>query len=114
MSFASSVMVLGDAPTPVHLPHSSAQELLPSAVAEEDVMDTEGGATDSTYTPAPIIPPPPGFRQFLWPYEDWRVHDDPSLYTFTKELPGWFPWNSGGLPVDMPSIGQCNERTMYF
>ena len=30
--------------------------------------------------------------------------DDPSVFTFTKELPGWFPWNSGGLPVDMPSL----------
>ena len=30
--------------------------------------------------------------------------DDPSVFTFTKELPGWFPWSSGGLPVDMPSL----------
>ena len=29
---------------------------------------------------------------------------DPSLFTFTKELPGWSPWSSGGLPVDMPSL----------
>ena len=104
MSFASSVTVLGDAPPPVHSPESGVQELLRSAVAEEDEVDTEGWTTDTTDTPAPIIPPPPGFRQFSWPYEDWRVRDDPSLFTFTKELPGWFPWNSGGLPVDMPSL----------
>ena len=30
--------------------------------------------------------------------------DEPSIFTFTKELPGWFPGNSGGLPVDMPSL----------
>ena len=29
---------------------------------------------------------------------------DPSLFTFTEELPGWFLWSSGGLPVDMPSL----------
>ena len=97
MSFASSFTVLGDALPPLHSPESSAQELLRSAVAEEDEMDT-------TDTPAPIIPPPPGFRQFSWPYEDWKVGDDPSHFTFTKELPGWLPWNSGGLPVDMPSL----------
>ena len=95
--------VSGDALPPVHSPESSAQALLHSAVAEEDVVDTEGGAMDSTDTPAPIIPPPPGFRQFSWPNDDWKVSDDPSLFTFMKELPGWFPWNSGGLPVDMPS-----------
>ena len=44
MSFASSVTVLGDAPPPVHSSESSAQELLRSAVAEEDAMDTGGGS----------------------------------------------------------------------
>ena len=104
MSFASSVTVLGDSTPLVHSPESSAQELLRSAVAEEDEMNTEGGTTDTTDMPALIIPPPPGFRQFSWPYEDWRVGDDPSLFTLTKELPGWFPGNSGGLLVDMPSL----------
>ena len=47
VSFASSVTVLGDAPPPVHTLESSAQELLRSAVAEEDEMDTEGGTTDT-------------------------------------------------------------------
>ena len=53
---------------------------------------------------APIIPPPPGFRQFSWPREDWKAGGDPSLFTFTKELPGWFPWSSVELPVDLPSL----------
>ena len=61
MSFSSSVTVLGDAPPPVHSPESGVQELLHSAVAEEDAMDTGGGATDTTDTSAPIIPPPPVF-----------------------------------------------------
>ena len=83
---ASSVTVLGDTPPPVHSPESGAQELLRSAVAEDDEMDTLGGTTDTTDTPATIIPPPPGFQQFSWPSEDWRVGDEPSLFTFTKEL----------------------------
>ena len=29
---------------------------------------------------------------------------DPSLFTFPEELSGWFPWSSGALPVDMPSL----------
>ena len=41
---------------------------------------------------------------FSWPHEEWKVVGDPSLFTFTKELPGWFPWSSGGLPVDLPSL----------
>ena len=77
---------------------------LRSAVTEEDEMNTEGGRMDTTDMPAPIIPPLPGFRQFSWPYEDWSVGDDPSLFTFTTELSGWFPGNSGGLLVDMPSL----------
>ena len=48
-------------------------------------MDTGGGTTD---TSAPIIPPLPGFRQFSWSHEDWKVGGDLSLFTFTKELPG--------------------------
>ena len=77
--------------------------MLRSAVAEEDEIDTVGGTTDTTDTPPTIIPPPLGFSQFSWPYEDWSVGDEPSLFTFTKELPGWFPGIYGGLPVDMPS-----------
>ena len=104
VSFASSVTVLGDAPLPVRSPESGAQELIRSAVAEEDQMDTVAETTDTTDTPPTIIPPPPGFSQFSWPYEDWSVGDGQFLFTFTKDLPGWFPDNSGELPVDMPSM----------
>ena len=99
--FASNVMVLGDAQPPVHSPDIVIHEPLRPEVIEEDVMDTGGVGTD---TSAPIIPPPPGFRQFSWPHEDWKVGGDPSLFTFAEELPGWFPWSSAGLPVDLPSL----------
>ena len=80
------------------------QELLCSVVAEEDVMDTVGETTDSTDTPPTIIPPPPGFSQFSWPYEEWSVGDGQSLFMFTKDLPGWCPDYSGGLPVVVSSL----------
>ena len=93
--------MLGDAPPLVHSSDISVQEPPCSEVIEEYDMDTGGMTTD---TSAPIIPPPPGFRQFSWPHEEWKVGGDPSLFTFTKELPGWFPWSSGGLPEDLPSL----------
>ena len=55
-------------------------------------------------TPPTIIPPPPGFSQLSWPYENWSVGDGQSLFMFTKDLPGWFPDHSGGLPVVVPSL----------
>ena len=61
VSFASGVTVLGDAPLPARSPESGAQDLLCSAVAEEDEMDTVGEKTDTTDTTPTIIPAPPGF-----------------------------------------------------
>ena len=98
---AGAVTVLGDAPPLVHSPDIIVHDPLIPDVVEEDDMDMGGLTTDMS---APIIPPPPGFRQFSWPREDWIVDGDPSLFTFTKELPGWFPWSSGKLPVDLPSL----------
>ena len=86
VSFAKDVTVLGDAPPPAHSP------------------ETDSPVTDSTDPPPTIIPPPPGFSQFSWPYEDWSVNDGQSLFTFTKDPPGWFPDNPGGLPVVVPSL----------
>ena len=74
---------MGDAPPPVRLLDSGAQELIRSAVAEEDEMDTVEQTTDAADTPPTSIPPPPGFSQFSWPYEDWSVGDGQSLFTFT-------------------------------
>ena len=68
MSFAGSVMVLGNVPQPVRSPGSGAQEFISLEVAEEDEMDMVEETTDSTDTPPAIIPrhptiipPPPGF-----------------------------------------------------
>ena len=32
------------------------------------------------------------------------VGGDASLFDFATEIPGWFPWSFGGLPVDLPSL----------
>ena len=64
------------------------QEVIRSVVAEEDEMDIVEETTDTTDAPPTIIPPPQGFSQFSWPYEDWSVGDGQSIFTFTKDLPG--------------------------
>ena len=75
VSFASNVTVLGDVPPAVRSLDSGAQELIRLAVAEEDEMDTVEETSDAADTPPTIIPPPSGFSQFSWPYEDWSVGD---------------------------------------
>ena len=57
------------------------QALLGSAVAEDDVIKTMGETIACTDTLPTIIPPPAGFSQFSWPYEDWSVNDGQSLFT---------------------------------
>ena len=54
--------------------------------------------------PIPVVRPPPGFLQFSWPREEWGLDGDPSLFNFSKELPGWFPWGYGGQSVDPPLL----------
>ena len=61
--------------------------------AKEDEMDIASAETD---VPIPVVRPPSGFRQFLWPREEWGPDDDPSLLDFSKEHPGWFPGGYGG------------------
>ena len=36
--------------------------------------------------------------------EEWGPDGDPSLFNFSKELSGWFPWGYGGQSVDPPSL----------
>ena len=93
VSFASDVTVLGGAPLPMHSPDIVIYEPSSVEVIEEDVMVTEDMTTDMS---APIVPHPPGFRQFSWPRDDWQVGGDSSLFTVDEELPGWSPWSSGG------------------
>ena len=55
-------------------------------------------------TPAAVIPPPPGFREFLWPRDDWMVDSDTSSDTTVEVFPGGYPYKAAGLPVDPPSL----------
>ena len=70
-------------------------------IAEDDEMDIVRAETD---LPIPVIRPPPGFRKFSWPREEWGPDGDLPLFSFSKELPGWFPWGYGGQSVDPPSL----------
>ena len=59
--------------------------LLDSPVAEADVITTMGETIACSDTSPTIIPPPPGFSKFPWPYEDWSVNNEQLLFTFTKD-----------------------------
>ena len=85
---------VGDAPQPACSPEGSTQTLLGSAVAKDDVITTMGETIACSDTSPTIIPLPPGFSQFSWPYEDWSVNDGQSLVTFTKDPPGCVPYIS--------------------
>ena len=101
VSFASGVTVVGDDPLldksldiQIHAP------VCPDIVEDED-MDSVEAVID---VPVPVPRPPPGFERFSWPREEWGPDVDPSLFDFSKELPGWFPWMYGGQSVDPPSL----------
>ena len=70
-------------------------------IIEEDEMDIVSTETD---VPIPVVRPPPGFRKFSWPREEWGPHGEPSVFDFSKEFPGWFPGVGGRPSVDQPSL----------
>ena len=101
VSFTSDVTVLGGAPPQDNSPNIVLQDPPCPEIAEGDDMDPDGATEDITTT---VVPPPPGFRQFSWPREEWSVGSEQSLLDFAKGLPGWFPWRYGEQPVDPPSL----------
>ena len=101
VSFASDVTVLVGAPQQDNSRDIGLHDPLCPEIVDEDEMDTVCATNDIT---APIVQPPPGFRQFSWPREEWSVGGEPSLFDFAKGLPGWFPWIYGEQPVDLLSL----------
>ena len=91
VSFASDVTVLGGAPPQNNSLNIVLHDPLGMEIVEGDEMDTGCATEDIT---APVVPPPPGFRQFSWPREEWRLGGEQSL----------FPWRYGEQPVDPPSL----------
>ena len=61
-------------------------------IIDEDDMDTVCATTD---TPAPIVRPPPGFRQFSWPREEWNMGGEPSLLTLLRSSLACSPGDMG-------------------
>ena len=56
--------MLGRTPVPVHPPDIVLSEPSDTSVMKDDDITMEAVATD---TSAAVVPPPPGFREFLWP-----------------------------------------------
>ena len=109
ISFASGVTVLGGDPTleqspdqiPVDRPDIQIHDPVCPDIPEEGDMDISIAEPD---VPIPVLQPPPGFLHFSWLREEWGPDGDPSLFDFSKELPGWFPWGFRGQSVDPPSL----------
>ena len=102
-------MVLGGDPTleqspdqiPVDRPDIQVHDQVCLDIPDEGDMDISIAEPD---VPIPVLQPPPGFLHFSWPWEEWGPDGDPSLFDFSKELPGWFPWGYRGQSVDPPSL----------
>ena len=93
VSFASGVTILGGRPPLEQSPDILIHDPFCADVTEEDEMDILGAEPD---VPIAVLRPPPGFRQFSSPREEWGPDVDPPLFNFSKELPGWFPWGEIG------------------
>ena len=98
----SGVTILGGEPSLEQSPDIQIHDPVCPDITEDDQMDIINAEPD---VHVPILRPPPGFRQLSWPREEWGPDGDPSLFDFSKELPGWFPWGYRRfLGVDPPSL----------
>ena len=78
VSFASDVTVLGHTPAHVPTPDIVLEGPTDASVMTDDDIAMEAAAMDM---PVAVVPPPPGFREFLWPRDDWMVGSDTSSDT---------------------------------
>ena len=89
--------------TPVYFPGGTSSQQLtgPRRVSFASSVTVLGDAPPLVHSPDISVQEPPCHTLS---HEEWKVGGDPSLFMFTMELPGWFPWSSGGLPGDLPSL----------
>ena len=99
--FTSGVTVLGGEPPLKPSPDIQIHDPVCPDITEEEDMDSMNAVTD---VPIPVLRPQPEFRQFSWPREEWGPDGDPSLFDFSKELPGWCPCGYGRQSMDPPSL----------
>ena len=109
VSFTSGVTVLGGETTleqspdqiPVDRPDVQLHDPVCPDIPEDGDMDISIAEPD---VPITVLQPPPGFLHFSWLREEWELDGDPSLFDFSKKLPGWFPRGYRGQSVDPPSL----------
>ena len=101
VSFArNNVTILEDAREPKHSPD------VVCAPSHSDAMETNNLIMKAVRpdTSAVIVPPPPGYRQFSWPHEDWMVGGDPSIDPGLEFVTGWSSRNIEERSVELPSL----------
>ena len=75
VSFAEDVTVLGDVSPSVCSPERGTPTQLVSVANEDDVIMSVGETIGSSDAVPNILPPPPGFSQFSWPFDDVHVNN---------------------------------------
>ena len=90
--FASCVVCrgrysVGDVSPSVCSPERGTPTQLVSVIAEDDVITPVGETIGSSDAVPDILPPPPGFSQFSWPFDDWSVSNEQSRFAVNVDSP---------------------------
>ena len=101
---SGSVLFAEDVTPSVCSPEHGTPRQLVSVVAEDDVITPVGETTGSSDAFPNILPPPPGFSQFSWPFDDWSVSNEQSRFAFNVDSRGCAPDVIAGRPGVEPPL----------
>ena len=87
VSFASGVTILGSEPALEQSPVIQIHDPVCPDITVKDEMDSTKAEPD---VPIPDLRPPPGFRQFSCPREEWGPDGDRLCLTFQRNSPAGF------------------------
>ena len=98
VSFTSCATILGGEPPLEQSPDILLHDPVCPDVTEIDGMDILDAEPD---VPITVPHPPPGFRQFSWPREEWGPDGDRLCLTFRRSSPAGFLRDIGdAVPAD--------------
>ena len=95
---------MGEVSPSVCSPERGTPTQLVSVVAEDDVITPVGETIDSSDAFPNILPPPPGFSQFSWPFDDWSVTNEQSRFAFNEDSRSCSPDVIAGRPGVEPPL----------
>ena len=101
VSFASGVTILSGQPPLEQSPDFQIHDPVCPDITEEDEMDIMNAEPN---VPIPVLRPPSRVSAIFMATGGVGPDGDPSLFEFSNELPGWFPWGYRRQSVDPPSL----------